>query len=155
MIRWLCGLLALCLCSFNLSAGVYRWVDENGRVQFGDRPPQTADVKEVKIKSTPKPTSSASDQKATTPASRLEKQQRLLDAFREEREAKQQKIRERDKKKAKKKQNCTYARDQLRVYKNSSSLYDLNSDGTRRTLSDEEYKKAIGNLKRDIQKYCN
>ena len=59
------------------TAEVYQWTDANGQVHFGDRPPQdgarTADL--------PEPAATA----APTPEERLEKQQKLLHAFEEER----------------------------------------------------------------------
>ena len=31
---------------------IYKWVDENGRVQFGDAPPRSGDAEEVKVRGT-------------------------------------------------------------------------------------------------------
>ncbi len=48
MQRWLILLLGLALCG-DAGAGVYRWTDENGAVQFGDRPPVAESAQEVEI----------------------------------------------------------------------------------------------------------
>lgn len=36
-------IIGLMACSLAASAGVYRWVDENGKVHYGDRPPAQAE----------------------------------------------------------------------------------------------------------------
>ncbi len=44
---FLCLLLFL---SVTASAGIYRWVDENGKTHFGDRPPQTVETENVNLR---------------------------------------------------------------------------------------------------------
>ena len=40
-------LFALCACAFGAQAGVYKWIDEAGKVQYGDAPPKNAKAKVV------------------------------------------------------------------------------------------------------------
>jgi hypothetical protein len=44
---FLCLLLFL---SVTASAGIYRWVDENGKVHFGDRPPQAVETENINLR---------------------------------------------------------------------------------------------------------
>ncbi len=148
-------LLALCLLSLDLSAGIYRWVDENGRVQFSDRPPQTSETTEVKITPPPRSTAPPSGNKASTTADRLTKQQRLLDVFREEREAKKLKIKERDEKKARKADECAYAQDTLNGYMQAPFIYVPLPGGKRKILTEEEAKKEIALTRRKVKQYCD
>jgi len=136
-------------------AAVYRWVDEDGHVQFGDRPPQASSAEEIKIKGKPKPTPAVSGAKESTTKNRLIKQQRMLDAFREEREDKQQKNKERKEKQAKRVKDCAYAQDRLREYLRSPHLYEPLPDGKRRILTNEEAKKEIESAKRRIKRLCS
>lgn len=41
--------LLLLLLSPTVSAEIYRWVDENGNIQFSDSPPEQEDVSEVEV----------------------------------------------------------------------------------------------------------
>lgn len=45
----LLSLLVLCAMQVQASSKIYTWVDENGVVQFGDRPPLTANAQEIKM----------------------------------------------------------------------------------------------------------
>lgn len=42
-------LITLC-CSTLLQAGIYKWVDENGKVHFGDRPPESEQAEQVTVR---------------------------------------------------------------------------------------------------------
>jgi hypothetical protein len=48
-------LITICMDSVGRSTAVYRWVDENGNVQFGDSPPDNAPSERVQIDSTAPP----------------------------------------------------------------------------------------------------
>lgn len=43
-------LMIAVLMSFNVQAEVYKWIDEQGRVHFGDIPPSSVDAKPVEVK---------------------------------------------------------------------------------------------------------
>jgi len=52
------------------SAGVYKWVDENGKVHFGDRPPADAEKQEIKGRISTYnagPTTQSTESDTTTP----------------------------------------------------------------------------------------
>ena len=133
------------------AGGIYRWVDEEGRVHFSDRPVAEA-AKEVEIKqSSPPP--SGPDARPATDAERRDKQQKLLDVYRQEREEKAESRRKARQEKAERKKRCTYARDRLDRYR-SSRIYEPQADGSRRFLSDAERDTAISDLKKQVRKWC-
>ncbi len=71
-------------CLSNANAEVYKWIDENGKVVYGDKP-TSSDASKIKIKKAPVQDSVVQQ--------RNEKQNKLLDVIQEEREernAKQQ-----------------------------------------------------------------
>jgi len=133
-------------------AGVYKWVDDNGKVHYSDRPITTQPSVEMNIDdSAPKPSFSGGDDRL----SREEKRERLLQSMQEDRIEKQE---QREKQKALKQQNrakCNRYRDQMRHYERASGLYKLNEDGKRVYMSDSDRAKATKNLQRKIKKYCN
>lgn len=130
-------------------AGVYKWVDENGKVHYGDQPKTSQPAVEMKVDDAA-PTPSYSDDEL----SREEKRERLLQSMEEDRADKQEM---REKKKAEKERNrqkCNRYRDQMRHYERASSLYKLDKDGNRVYMSDGERARATKNLQSNIKKYC-
>jgi len=137
-----------------VNAGVYRWVDDQGRVQFGDRPPQTSDAKEVKIKKAPRSSTQSPPPQGTSASDRLRKQQQMLDAYREEREEKQQQKQERKAKKAERAKDCAYAKSHLEDYRSSGRIFEPLPGDKKRYLSDEEYKKEVQRMERIVKQRC-
>jgi hypothetical protein len=130
-------------------AGVYKWVDENGKVHYGDQPQASKPAVELNIDETaPAPSYSDED------LSREEKRERLLQSMEEDRVEKQEK---REKQKAvneKSRQRCNQYRDRMRHFERASSLYKLDKDGNRVYMSDGDRASATKNLQAKIKKYC-
>lgn len=146
-------LLGLCIVlSQGAGAAVYRWVDEHGRVQFGDRPPAREEVEQIELK-VPPPSSPGSTP-AQTPAQRREVQQKMLDAYRDEREQRQQRRERQAAEQARRKRACIEARDRLRLYRSTSALYELDEQGNRRYLSDEGYEAALAQAREEVARLC-
>ncbi|MCW8945258.1 MAG: DUF4124 domain-containing protein [Sedimenticola sp.] len=132
-------------------SAVYRWVDEQGRVQFGDRPPQNQQPEELKIKSAP---SAASDAGQPSQQQRRELRQKLLDSYREERELKREARKEREEQAEKQKMRCAQAKNRLRDYENSSALYDLQADGSRAYLSKAQFEAELVKARVAVKQLC-
>ncbi len=129
-------------------AGVYKWVDEQGKVHFSDRP-ASAQARQLKLKKSPQQSTSA----VPNAAQRQITQQRMLDMYQQERE-KREAARKKKKADAKKlAQRCANARDRLRRYE-GSRLYENLPNGERRYFSEAEREKTISNLKGNIKRYC-
>ncbi len=148
----ICLLLSLgAVWLISADAAVYRWVDENGRTQFGDRPPAGRKADEVKIRKQAQPGGAGAPANAEQ---RRELQQRMLDAYRDEREAKQQAREKKAAQAAKRKRACAQAKDQLRSFEAAGSLYKLQPDGSRRYLSDQEYQSVLRKTRERVKQYC-
>lgn len=83
-ILYLSGVLLTQLCFVQLSvAQVYKWVDENGKVHFSDKPPVTAKTETVNINH-----SKVSDERQhEIKQQRLQRQQELLETMEKERKS--------------------------------------------------------------------
>ena len=130
-------------------AGVYKWVDDNGKVHYGDRPQAAQPAVEMEIDETTPAPSRDDDE-----LSREEKRERLLQSMAEDRVEKQE---QREKQKALNQQNrqkCNRYRDRMRHYQRASGLYNLDKDGNRVYISDTERARATKNLQAKINKYC-
>lgn len=129
------------------AAGVYKWVDEQGRVHYGDKP-QGGQAESVDVKSEPG-TSSA-------PAVDLDQtRQRLLQAYEEERLEREQKRAEAAKEAERRKQNCARAKDELRNLETASYLYDFDEKGERVILNDAEHARALARARADVKEWCS
>ncbi len=154
--RCITGLLAfLCIvivASPTVMAGVYRWVDENGKVHFTDRPPADQKTKQVKIRQLEN-----GDRKdgVQTEAERKQLQQRLLDSYRQDREAKQEAATKKKKESHEREVRCIYAKDQLREYRDASGLYEPQADGSRRILSKEAHAATIERIRKTVERWCD
>ncbi|MCU7866462.1 MAG: DUF4124 domain-containing protein [Candidatus Thiodiazotropha sp. (ex Lucinoma borealis)] len=137
---------ALLLGTYQLEAGVYKWTDEQGRVQFSDRP-VTGESTEVKIKNhSPSPVQNEQDRKLKT--------RRMLDVYKEDRAAKKEASQKQKEEKKKRKKNCVRAKDQYASHSRASGIYDFGKDGDRRYLSDEQRNRHMKNLKAEISRWC-
>jgi hypothetical protein len=134
-------------------AAVYRWMDEQGRVQYGDRPPLDKNTDEIKIRSTPASRNDATNR----PPSDLERKQlrqKMLDNYQEEREEKRQARKKREREAAQRKMRCVEAKDRLRDYEDSTALYDLQPDGTRVFLTKEQFQAEMMAARAAVKKLC-
>ncbi len=141
--------LLLVLLATSASAGIYRWVDENGQVHFGTRPPADAsNSSEVKIRK---------QQQSTTeeaPVNRAEQRSRYLEQRQREKAERKEKKAKELKRKKQRDQACAYSKDKLKEYLRSRRLYEPKSDGKRRWLSDEEKEKAIAEMRQEVKRWC-
>lgn len=145
--KYLILLLCIILPLFT-HAGVYKWVDENGKVYYGDQPESTQPSIEINIDDSPTAATPDDD------ISRAEKRERLLQSMEEDRLEKQEK---RDKQQALKQQNrqkCNRYRDQMRHHERARAIYKLDKDGNRVYMSDSDRAKSTKNLQAKINKYC-
>ena len=130
-------------------AGVYKWVDENGKVHYGDQPKAAQPAVEMDI----------DDTAVTVPAfggdmSREEKRERLLDAMAEDRVEKQEKLEQQKAIKEQNRRKCNAYRDRMRHYERASALYKLDDDGNRVYMSETDRARATKDLRAKINKYC-
>ena len=125
---------------------VYKWIDENGKTFYGDKPvSEDADV--VKIKKKP-----ALDKAYQE---RVEKRQKLLDVMQDERSEKIAAEKKEIEEKEKQKQQCAELKKELRETRNASSLYEKTNDPDNpKILSEEEHQAVIEKYEKYIEENC-
>lgn len=145
----ICASLALCvyLPVATASAEVYKWTDAEGRVHFGDRPPQG------KVETVQMPEKTGNDP-AASPEERLEKQRRLLHAFDEERRQKRDAQAQARQEKAERQRNCAEARDNLRSQEAAGAVYRLGPNGERMFLDAAERAQALARARSAVEQWC-
>jgi hypothetical protein len=135
------------LIALPLHAEVYKWVDEQGRVHFSDRPDEAAST-EITIKEQQPPQSSEGQD------DRKSRMQRMLDVYAEERAEKKEAQQKQQAEEKKRKQYCIRAKDRYNTHLRARGIYDLGDDGERRYLSEEERASHIKQLKSEIARWC-
>jgi hypothetical protein len=155
--------LALAAVSFALPslAQQYKWVDKDGRTQYGDTPP--AGVNATRLKGPSAPASApapegkaaAKDAKAAkgplTPAEQ--------DAEFRKRQAEAQKSREKDEKASQeqeaKRANCSSAQEQLRMLESGQRVARTNANGERYFIDDDQRAGDIAKARKSVSDWCS
>ena len=128
------------------TAGLYKYVDKDGKTVYSDTPPPGADAKPLHIVPSTGPGGPA-----PKPASTLDKDLEKGRALAKEREKK----RESEEKNAKiAEQRCEQAKDNLRTYTDGGRLFKYNAKGEREFLSDEEIEAARVKAQKDVDESC-
>lgn len=124
---------------------IYQWRDAEGGVHYGDRPGQ-ADAQILEFETAP-PTD-------PDPGDRQRLRRRVLEQFSDEREARRRTAAEQAEAERQRRQNCEHAREQLWRYTHSGYLYELNDNGTRRILDNQERGKLEAHARAAVDQYC-
>jgi len=143
-----CLLLAtIFLASLSIQADVYRWVDENGSVHFGDKPANKQSAEKIEIKQ---------DEAANSPSqgNRLRKQQHLLSVMDEERKINKKKQAQEKKDKQEIIMNCKRAKKTLDDYLRSGVLFDIDKSGNKAYLSDQQREEEIKKAREAVEYWC-
>ena len=132
------------------AAGIFKWVDKNGKTHFGDRPPaDAARADEVKIKDIPEV-----DLRVPSDTERRARQDLMLRNFELEREQKKAAA-EKDKIEKKKiARHCVLAKKRLEQYQQAGYLYGLDDAGNKVIRSDAARVQATKKLQTTINKNC-
>lgn len=141
------GVLILGLLCSVAQADVYRWVDEQGGVHYGDRqPPPGQEGEQVDLPSTPAP---------AAPAEKKIDADRLLKTLQEDREARQAEADRKLDEQAEREKRCKALKTRYWRYNNVSSLYELDENGQRRYLSAAEKDEKLAGLREQMEEVCS
>ena len=127
--------------------GIYKWVDDNGQVHYGERPPQAGGGEQVEVEPGPAPDAAAAQRRA--------KQQKFMRAIDEERRVQESARQKAEQKAAQRQRRCARARDRLRTYQRSNRVYRLDAQGNRVFLPDSSREQAIRQSRQEIQRWCD
>lgn len=126
------AIASLACLSLQVCAEVYQWTDAQGRVHFGDRPPQTVKAREMRIREPQKLNSDAQNS-----AARMKELDNFFRRRLEEREATEQQEAQRKAQAEKRKAACREMLAEIKHMEKVRAFYELNDDGERVFLDDE------------------
>lgn len=143
----LLSIVSLLTPASTLATDIYKWVDKDGKVHYGDHPPSGEPVEKVQIK----------ERTSQDPAygERLLKQNRLLEIYDEERQEKKSIQAAQEAEEEKRRANCAKARKQLQEVQDANYLYEETGDPDNpRILNTEERMQATAQVKARVEKWC-
>lgn len=139
--------LLITLSAATVHAEVYKWVDENGKLHFSDRP---RDARAEQVELAPVPFISLPGK----PHEHWNKQQRALKMYEDDRKNKLKEAAKNEKIEQENKTRCAKLKRLRGRYDRSRLLYEKNKDGTKRYLSEAERKKEEADLNKALRRYC-
>ncbi len=134
--------LILALAAPVAGAQVYKWVDEKGHVQYGDKPPPG--VKATPIEPPPAPQGKPRPPQDLAAQEAEFRQRQIKQREEEEKLAREEKLRQ---------QRCDQAKNQLAFAERARRRFRV-ENGERVYLSDEERVAERETLKASVAKYC-
>ena len=140
-------ILVLSLVITPVSAGVYKWTDEDGNVHFGDRPANLDSATEITIRSD-------NNTGVTNSSGNKKEREYLLRKIEEEKLADVEKRKKRSAEEKKRKKRCNYYKSRYQSHIQSNRTYRTSPEGERYYLTDEERAARKKKLSKNVAKYC-
>jgi len=139
-------LIVACLMPVHVLAGMYKWVDEGGNVQYTQTPPP-AGIEAETIKPPPKVDTDAA-------LKELEAQQGKATELRESRLEKAEQANQAQQELELRKKNCEMARARLASYEQPMVKF-VQEDGTKVRATEEERQTEIAKSQEMIKEWCD
>jgi hypothetical protein len=130
---------------------VLRWVDDAGRVHYGNRAPAGSDAEVVPLRQDAAAASSAADQAG---AARRERQQRLLDAYDYDRQQRALAAEQAARKQKAVGGHCRDLRIVWRQLSHPGPVYDRMPDGERAYLDDRQRRERKAGIEHEFAEFC-
>jgi hypothetical protein len=129
------------------AAEIFRWVDEDGRVQFGDHPPADAQTERIAVDN--------SESVSGDLEERRERRERFLGVIEEQRAEDARAAAEAARQEAQRREKCRAASDRLRQIEEARVIYEPTADAYNpRILDEEERNEYLSRAKQDVSKWC-
>ena len=135
------------------SAQSYKWVDQDGKVRYGDVPPPGASATPLR----PVPGAAAPDAPATPGAKKDDQPLTPEQAFRkrqEDAEKEREKQAKADQDAQLKRENCSRAQDGLRTLESGQRISRTDSKGERYFLDDLQIAEETAKARQNVQQWC-
>lgn len=145
--KWLVLMLVLAGASSVMAAGLYKWVDENGKVVYSDTPPPASAKESRKIAGAPPPADPGATKSLNSAREKLQKG-READAEQAKKDA------EEAARQTEAQANCAQWRGELTALERGSLGARINEKGERVLLDDKELARRRADLQRWISDTC-
>ncbi|MGH6634710.1 MAG: DUF4124 domain-containing protein [Gammaproteobacteria bacterium] len=143
---WWMLVWAFALSSQSMGAGIYKWVDEQGNVQYTQTPPPDKPATRFETRPEPVDTEGALE--------KLKQQKDKSDAFFKERDTQAKEQEKSEQEAAQRSENCARARENLKKLETTNRLFRTNEQGERVKMTDEDRQAGMSTAKSQIEEFC-
>ena len=155
----LAWILALSLAvAGSAAAQMYKWVDKDGKVRYGDTPPPGAKTSTVAAPSPPAsggaPAAKDAKDAGKRPLTAAEQDQAFRKRQAEEKKAAEKADAERTKQ-AERAGNCDRSREWLRTLQTGQRIARTDANGERIYMTDEQVAAELAKAQKSVQDFCN
>ncbi len=137
---------AFALSSQSMGAGIYKWVDEQGNVQYTQTPPPDKPATRFETRPEPVDTKGALE--------KLKQQKEKSDGFFKERDKQVKEQEKSEQEAAQRSENCTRARENLKQLETTNRLFRKNEEGDRVKMTEEDRQAGTATAKSQIEEFC-
>jgi hypothetical protein len=152
------ALLLVASLAFTASAAAqYKWVDKEGRVQYGDTPPPGVKYQPLRPSPAPVPQPVAADKKGDGkkgPLTSAEKDAELRKR-QQEGEQERQKQAKAQREAEEKRDNCARANEYVRTLESGQRISSTDAKGERYFMEDAQRSQETAKARQSAQQWCN
>ena len=147
--------LAMALAASSASAQMYKWVDKDGKVHYGNTPPpgsKTSAVKAPQSGAAPAPASAASDAKKgplTAAEQEQEYRKRRQEAEKDGKKSEQEQLA-----KSQKSESCERTREYLNTLQSGQRIARTNPSGERYYMDENQVAQEVAKAQQAVQQAC-
>jgi hypothetical protein len=139
------------------AAAQYKWVDQNGRVQYGDTPPPGVKYQPLRSSPGPLPQPEASDRKDNSPKGPLTNAEKDAEFRKRKQETEQdrQKQAKAQQEAEDKRDNCARAKEYLRALESGQRVSRTDAKGEPYVMEDAQRSQESAKARQSVQQWCN
>ena len=132
-----------------VTAGIYKWTDEQGNVHYGSQRPEDATAERMKIESDKPPATEKNAAKDTGKEPKKEGEAEKKPEAVPPKAAVEPKISKKEKQRL-----CQQARGDMQTIEARGRVREMDESGNTRYLTDQERTKRLSATRADVNKYC-
>ncbi len=147
-------IIILLICSTNVFSASYKWVDENNRTHYSEQPP--GNNKKAKLLKSTSSSSANTTAASGTPAvpKTIAEQAAELDKAKLAKKEAVSKASQQQANTDALKANCDGAKKNLTALQSGMRLVEIDAEGERSFLSDEQRQQKVARAQQDIKEFC-
>ena len=142
-----------CLVFSGAAAAQHKWVDQNGRIQYGDTPPPGARTSTLRPPSPSGAPPEAKQDEARKPPATLAEKEADFRTRRQEAEKEREKQAKAREQAEDKRENCARAKEMVRALE-TGRVARTDAKGERYYLDDAQLQQETAKARRDAQQWC-
>ncbi len=153
-VKWICIMLAWLLVAAPAAAQMYKWVDKDGKVRYGDTPPLGTKATLMRgaasAASAPAPAGKAAGKGALSPA----EQEKEYRQRQEEARKASDKVQQDQQAKSERNEGCERSQEYLRTLESGQRIARSNPNGERYYLTEDQVAQETAKARAAVAKAC-